>query len=230
MNVVINRRLTLYGFVLLLLARPAVGEVKMAIDQAYLDISPYMVDDFKAAYAKIGEPLVIDILPGPRALVAANSGHYSALDARIKGSDQVSNMVAVEVPIYTSSHLVVWTPKPQLVINSITELKRYSVVVSRNSAMALTLLTQYDVDATVVDTLEQAIQMASSRRVDALFASDFLVQSQQQNGLGNDLVIASPSFATQWVYHHIHKSRAFLVPALEKAIRELKDQGLFLLR
>jgi len=211
-------------------ATPVQAEVKLAIDESYFEIAPYIVSDFEAAYTAIGESLIVDIIPGSRAIIAANAGQYTAIDARFKGSSLLTNMIPIDVPIYANATMYAWTANPSITINNMVDLNRYSVAIVRDCALCLTLMKEADIEVTVIDTLTQAMQMVDSKRIDILVSSDFILRLNQQKGIGNGLIPVSPALGTAWVYHHVHKNRSDLVPALEKTIRELKADGLFTLR
>ena len=211
-----------------LLTSPLQAEIKVAIDEEYVKLGPYIIDDFIKAYKLANIPASFTVLPGSRAIALANVGEYDALDARFKNTDPVKNMIAVDVPIYLQSTYYAWGIGRETNLDS-EALKDTTLAASRASAFAQDLAGKgYTI--VFVANEETALKMVLAGRVQAALYSDYVFNQQKAAGITGRAKAVSVPLYSEWLYHHVHKSHADLVPALEAAIRKLQDQGLFSLR
>jgi len=205
------------------------AEVKVAIAQGYVNLAPYIVDDFKKAYERAGIAASFEVVPGARALSLANDGRFQGLDARFKGTSAIGNLVPVNVEIYLLSKSYVWGKPDGATYGSLDELKTVNMVGARGSAFNRDLeAAGYRIH--LVDDEATAIKMVQSGRAEVALFGDFVFSQLKAAGLTGDIEPVSQVLDEQWLYHHVHKSNADLVPKLEKAISELKAEGLFKLR
>ncbi|WP_196161492.1 ABC transporter substrate-binding protein [Reinekea sp. G2M2-21] len=214
--------------VLPLLSGALQAEIKVAIDEEYVKLAPYIIDDLIEAYKLANIPASFTVLPGSRAIALANVGEYDALDARFKNTEPVKNMIAIDVPIYLQNAYYAWGMGKETNLDS-EALKDMTISASRASAFAQDLASKgYTI--VFVANEETALKMVLAGRVQAALYSDYIFNQQKAAGITGRAKAVSAPLYSEWLYHHVHKSHADLVPALEAAIRELKGQGLFGLR
>jgi DNA-binding transcriptional LysR family regulator len=214
-----------------LFAAQANAEVKLAIDDYYYKIAPYIVQDFQRLYREIGEDVEVAVVPGERAIQQTVNGYYQALDARFRNPIILQNLLIVDVPIYTSADQIVYAINLDIRIDKIKDIANYQAVSILGSAVTTQFINEYDLKILQVNTLEQAVKMVETGRADILLVANFYINRLKSTGKGLNLTPVSPALSSEWVYHHVHESRAHLVPKLEAKIRELQEtEGLFHLR
>jgi polar amino acid transport system substrate-binding protein len=177
----------------------------------------------KEAYSKLNIKIKTKLLPGQRALIATDYGHYDAELIRIKGIDKkYKNLIRIDVPIMNVQG-VIFSKDIDIKTNSWDDLKPYKLGFLRGIVLA-TENTQ-GFDRKLLSTNEQLYQMLDIGRLDMVF-SGFLTGSYYVSKLGiKNVKVLNPPLVQTDVYHYVHKKHKTIVPKLYKILFKMKQSG-----
>jgi len=202
----------------------------LVLNTAYLapvtspDQTGYLDLVYKELGKRTGIHFVIQPLSGERALLNANEGIDDGDVGRIAGLDKTyPNLVRVP-ELLMSAQLKVFSREADFVVTGADSLKPYDVAI----------LTGWKiVERTVVgtrslvqlETFEQMFDMLGKGRVDLAIAEEMMSREViRKLGLRSIKTLDPALLKVDW-YLYLNKKHAALVPQLEAAIRQMRQDG-----
>lgn len=213
----------------LILAAHANAEFKVAIDQTYEKLAPYVMEDFKEAYQRIGIEAQLHYLPGERAVQMAKSGNYQALDMRFLNADLLTELVAVDEPLFVTAKVYAYRKKgSDIFIDSISQLNEYAIAYAQTTQYRKTLKAlNPDQKEVIAHDFNALLKLLRYDRVELILLSDVLYKHYSKQDLTNDIEPASTALFEENMYHLIHKDHQDLAPKLKAEIQKMKLEGKF---
>lgn len=179
----------------------------------------------KAAFARAGIGLSLQVLPSERGLVMADAGQVDGDINRISGlEDKYANLV--QVPESNLSYeFMAFTARNDVVVSSWDDLKNYSVGYIIGWKI-------YDENADArsvvkVATPENLFALLQGRRVDVvLYYRIGGMHYIRELGL-DDVHPVEPPLARRDMFMYLNRKHAGLVPRIAKALRDMKADGTY---
>jgi hypothetical protein len=184
------------------------------------DIAERLVNE---AYQSIGLDISVEVLPAERAIREADKGNFAGDIARIAGlSATYPNLIQVpEVLLTVEAGAFVRDPKIKL--PDWNSLRPYRVGFRTGLKFAEAGTAGMAVETTTTD--RNSFRKLAAGRLDVVLSGFWDgIMAIRQEGLAG-IVPVRPPLVTVDLYHYVHVSHRDLVPALAKAIRELKAKG-----
>lgn len=178
-------------------------------------------------YKKIGIEVSITPLPGNRAQLLATSGDKDGEIMRIwTYGENNSSVIRVPTPYYSLETMAFILKDSGIKISKKDDLKNYRIGKVRGVKHTDNISKDIpEIQICDVRNTKNAMQMLSIGRVDIVLtntADGLLVI--ERNGL-EDIIPISQPLAVLDLYNYIHKSKAHIVPRVDKVIEELKTNG-----
>lgn len=177
------------------------------------------------AYQRIGYKVNFLPLPSKRTLHMANQGKIDGEMLRTKKIlSQFKNLIPIDVPLITNSAYAI-TTDPNLQILTWDDLKPYRVGII-NGLIAIEKQTTH-LKPQKVNHFEDLFSLLLHARVDVVVVPMYNAAREisKFNKL-KKLYIQTPALHSMELYHFIHKKNVHLRPALTKAIKDIKEEGL----
>lgn len=206
------------------LAQPTTaGPVQIAtnIERSYFPPAEALL---KRAYATLGLEVTYLQLPLPRAQLEMRTGRVDAVAMRTETYFEQSPFVRkVDVPLL-QLHLYAYGRPPCPRAISVEELSRRRVSMQRGMAAAEALLPESA--RLLANTPADAfLNLATGTADYALtLSTPWMVEVPVQTRQGAICVVPTPLARTA-LYHGVHESHAAWVPALEQALRAMRERG-----
>ena len=176
------------------------------------------------AYRRIGYLVEIKKYPAGRALIVANDGEVDGELARIEGIDlEYKNLIRVPVLIHTNE-LCVFTMDTSMKISTWSDLKPY-IVGYRFGLKNIETSLPVEVQKYGVSHLDQAFQMLSFHRVDAVLAPmEAGMETIKKLGLNGIIRIPKP-LSSNRLYHYLHIKNTHLLGPLTETLQKMTEDG-----
>jgi len=175
------------------------------------------------AYARLGITLKVEVMPGERSLVSANTGITDGELYRKDGIDKLyPNLRVVPIPLM-QYEIVAFCRCVPFAVNGWASLKPYRI----GFVKGIKIIEQNTVGMQIepVGTLKQAFLKLELGRTD-------LVVTNRASGIAtlrsehlNDVIVLQPTLADFPVYHYVSKSYEDLVPKLTEVLLQMKKEG-----
>ncbi|QJB55529.1 transporter substrate-binding domain-containing protein [Pseudodesulfovibrio sp. zrk46] len=176
------------------------------------------------AYSRLGYDIVIDHFPAQRALVMANEGLVDGEAGRVAVIEEHNhNLIRVPTPIYINTVVAygrkgAYDPKSGwkgLGTCKVGTVLGYKFIESKTRGVRRAQVTSYT----------QLFDMLMADRVDVVVA-ERLESLEAYKGCDHSCMhMLSPPLAQKPMYHYLHKRHASLVPAVNKVLMEMYEDG-----
>ncbi|WP_083404976.1 hypothetical protein [Idiomarina sp. MD25a] len=174
------------------------------------------------AYAELNVELRYEPLPRLRGEQLASEGIIAGELGRIPGlSEQLTNLVRVDFPIYEFSLLLVADPK-QCGICTPDTLSNLAYLSGLRSADQVVESYQLDIPIVKPVKLEQVIKLMDAGRVEATLMADFQYRGSALHDRDDLIVYEIQRYQG---YHYLHKKYAGLIPDLVQALELMQATG-----
>lgn len=174
------------------------------------------------AYQRIGIDAESDFLPAERAVSVVNAGLYDGDVFHVAGMEhRYPNLVRVPVTIMRFE-IVAFTLQPHLHVSSWADLQGHRICIRRG----IKLIEQHTAqlpEVYRVNRYSNILEMLKMGRCELAVLPRSARLDIAQAGL-LQIHEAGPVLETVNLYHHVYKSHAADVPALTKALRELRQR------
>ncbi len=178
------------------------------------------------AYRRIGVKVTIQYLPAARALAMSTMGRTDGEISRIFNiGERHKNLVRVPVP-YLYLKVKVFSIKPNVKIDSITDLAKYKNGVVNGIIFSDKLTENYQ--RLKLASPYQLINMLVSRpnELDLVILSEItgrilIAQSFPEAGI----IMASNSLQNIPSYHYLHESKKAWLPLIQKSLNDMIESG-----
>lgn len=178
------------------------------------------------AFRRAGMRLKLIQLPAERALQNANAGIDDGEVSRVAGIEKIyTNLVRVPEKL-VDHHFVAFTRDADLKEASWANLAPYVVGYIRGYKIVERNVPEGTQTATANDA-RQLFTMLDKGRIDiAVYRRWEGTQLAREMGI-EDLRIIEPSLAETGIYIYLNKKHADKIPLLDKALRDIKAEGMF---
>lgn len=202
---------------------PVSGAVHIAtnIERSYFPPAEALL---RKAYATLNLDVTYEALPLPRAQVEMRAGRVDAVAMRTEAYFEQSPFVRkVDVPLL-QLHLYAYARPPCPRSISVDDLGRRRVSMQRGMSAAEALVPE--ASRLPANTPADAfLNLANGTADYALtLSTPWMVEVPVETRQGAICVIPTP-LARTMLYHGVHESRAAWVPALEQALRGMRERG-----
>lgn len=192
-----------------------------AEQSGYLDLI------LKEAFSRAGFAVIIQMLPAERALQDANAGVADGDIGRIRRiSEYYPHLLIVDEPIIESRDFVAFSIDHSFRTTDWASLKPYHVGIMRgwkileNNVVDTRSLIRIDSTLSLFRLLKNnRVDVVVNARVDGLYAARMLEI--------DNLKVMEPPLASLELYLFMHEKHRQSIPALEKALKQMKDDGTF---
>ncbi|MBU2897750.1 transporter substrate-binding domain-containing protein [Vibrio hepatarius] len=185
--------------------------VKVAMGDIYKGST--LERDLRIIYKAADIDVEFIYLPTERAIQAAASGQYDALDLRIDTLDEEETLVKVDVPIVVIDvYLLSINDDFYPSLDDVKGKTLVSILGARYSDIAKVYRKRH-----LVKSEKQAALMLTSGRAD-LWLAPHRTYLKAKEEFPN-IKIASPSVYKQYLYHYVHDSKSHLVERLEMSVK-----------
>jgi len=177
----------------------------------------------KILYETIGHSAKVSFLPARRSLAEVNAGRRDAEMARIAGLEkEYPNLVRVPEPIYFTTYSAVVRKDSGIESTSWGDLK--SQKIARAMGIQILRIRTRDYMVEAVPSPKSIVKMVERGRVNVgLMLTSDAERFVAPNG---ELKILKPQIEDTVLYHYVHKRHVKIVPALDKALKEMRKDGL----
>ncbi len=232
------------GFFLLIESRSQAADLKTTV-VTELDLTTpteegaltlYLKEVFKELGSRTGIKITISELPKKRALIAADSGQFDGMAARIKGMENLGlpNMRMVGISHFTVKHVVFakrqdireYVSDTQSLIDGAIRLK-YRVAFLRGSKKALLLLSTLPEEyRLIVNKPEDAFLPMQGDRLGAflggpgIVSKSILKEKFSESGISEVAVLSETE-----LFPYLHTRHAHLIPKIEEGLRAMREDG-----
>jgi hypothetical protein len=196
----------------------------LAVDNIVKDYFSDLLPIVETAVERAGYQVRIDLLPSKRSskLMQANLIDGQAL--RVEGyTNLVTNAVKVDVPIRTLVLYAIVSTDSTLYENS--QLYGKSMGVSLGTNVQELIAAKYAAHVVNLKTLETAVRMINEQRLD--FTAVTYEIGQQAINSGEKLRMLEEPIYSAKSYIWLAEKNTDKVPAIEKALLEMIDEGFF---
>lgn len=178
----------------------------------------------REAYSRIGAEVEFRYLPMKRDLEEANRGLIdgSAFRSRI-GLGAFPDLIPIPTPLASLSFVAFMT-NPDIRVMSWSDLRGLRVGIMRGDMIGTIMTRNEGIKAHPVTSLAHGFRMLKADRLD-VFVYEQIVGTLQAKALKMDNVIASPPLYRGYTYHALNDRHADLVPQLEKALKDMIEDG-----
>lgn len=177
----------------------------------------------KEAFRRIGYQVEFVIMPSERSLVEAEEGHTDGDNNRIAGLQaRYPNLVQVPESNMTFD-FVAFTDKPGLTLRSWEDLKPHRIAFIQGWKILEDNVTAPEV--TKLATSDQLFRFLGVGRADIILYERFGGQFYLHELDLKHIRLVEPPLARREMFLYLNRKHAALVPALSKALREMKAEG-----
>jgi polar amino acid transport system substrate-binding protein len=178
------------------------------------------------AFNRIGREAKIVPMPAERSLINANRGINDGDLLRVEGIEKLyTNLVRVPVRLI-DFEFVAFTKQALPPFSTWKDLKPYSVAIIRGWKILETNV-QGTACLTKVENADILFQLLESDRADIVIY-ERLQGYHVIRKLGiSDIQVVEPPLITKPMFLYLHKKHRSLIPALEKALKELIEDGTY---
>jgi ABC-type amino acid transport substrate-binding protein len=177
--------------------------------------------EFKATYQ-----------PSLRSLISSNSGDTDGELHRIYDFHKVSNnkypnLIRIESELL-STRMIIYSKK-NIVINSLNDLKKYSIGYYRGRKNVELLLSKLVPSQQIVKltTDKQAFRMLSINRIDLVISENIEGKRIIKNNSNLSNIVGIYKVKESKIYSYINKKYSYLAPKIAKTIEQMKKDGTF---
>ncbi|EGQ9203635.1 transporter substrate-binding domain-containing protein [Vibrio cholerae] len=222
-----GREMCLFGrlFSILVLSLLGISQVKayeIALGETYVNELfteqnqlVKLTDDLTSIYQQIGISPTFVVLPDERAVRMSNEGYFQALDLRIGGLPNASNLIKVEPALYSMT-VVAISANQTLFFDDLNALKDLKIVILNGTQYAKELNLGSQVYQ--VNSAQSAAEMVSKSRVD-IWLTAVPVFFQVKNQYPKLKVVSNPLLQEE-LYHYVHQTQKDLLPQLSQSIEK----------
>lgn len=197
-----------------------VGTPCVVLDQCK---SQEIEDALHEMYQRIGMDVQLVYLPQLRDLEDTNSLAIDASAARSKKSiANYQNLVRTKEPVVQIDYVVL--TKLGMPVVNLAELKGLKVGILRGDIFSLTLTEQANLDVDMLNSNKSGIFMLMENRIKAFVTNEVTVAVNQDIIPWTKITMSKP-VASVTLYHAVNKRHEHLIPQLDKAIRDMKQDG-----
>jgi len=214
---------------ILLLGRPALSDdtnktiMLSAIENEQTHSAA--IEILREAYKRIGYSVTFELLPAKRSLTQANTGKTDGDVARISGTEKkFTNLIPVPTPIIlfqggvftkeVKKKIKKWDDLNGLMVGIIRGI-RYSEIGTRG------------MDRITAKDMTHLFKLLDTGRIDVAVAVIRAGKNELSNNFKGSKIhlIGKPIFKAP-LYHFINKKESDLVPILDKAIQDMRNEGM----
>ncbi len=178
----------------------------------------------KKMFHKIGYDLIIEVLPPERALKSANSGLIDGEIIRVAGMNKVypnlirvsNNMITLKFVAFSKKTIDItsgWSALKNKEVAFITGWKIYENLVPKTASITKTNNTR------------ELFILLKKERIDIVLHSQwggtYMIDKLQIK----DIVMLQPALATKKMFMYLHNKHKSLIPKLNAALMEIKNNG-----
>lgn len=171
------------------------------------------------AYTLLGIPIEMKIMPNKRSLFASNSGRVDGEAGRIAGMEkEFPNLVMIPEFLY-SLNVLVYSKNLNFTVDGWGSLRSYRIGILRGAKYAE--IGSRGMNTLIVSYGTQLFQALDADRIDVAVLHDS--GNLSLSGISNIRVL-KPPLQKIIIYHYLHKKHRKLIPALNCAIRKVKNK------
>lgn len=189
------------------------------------DIHLLVRDRLRAVYRRAGLDVRFVPLPQKRSLHSADSGELDAEAGRVAGIERTyTNLVRVDEKI--ADLVCAAFARRDSGVAAYSDDLLDSLRVGHVHGVLWAEQKMAGRPSTTVGDYEGLVNILLHGRVDLILGSRYSVRSvlAGMGGQGRDVVLLEPLIRIVPMYHYVHRKNAHLIPLLEKAIRELREE------
>lgn len=178
------------------------------------------------AYQKLGHEASIVRMPAERALLEASKAIWVDAELiRVKDAElQLEKFIRIPVVIH-SLDIVGYSPHANLEISNWQSLKNYRIATIRGYIGPTKMLDKHKLKYIKTTSLEQAIKLAKSNRVDIVVLLSGMLDSKNSESSSTDIPLYETKLGSITLYHYIHQSHKDMVPQLTKILSKLVEEN-----
>ncbi|CAM3736080.1 transporter substrate-binding domain-containing protein [Vibrio aquimaris] len=187
------------------------NSVKVAMGEVYKGLT--LERDLKIIYKAADIDVEFIYLPNERAIQAAVSGQYDALDLRVDTLDEEETLIRIDVPGFVMNvYLLSINDDFYQGVDEVKDKTLVSTLGNRYSDIVKVYKKRH-----LVKSEKQAALMLTTGRADLWLAtySAYLKAKKEFP----TIKIASPSVYRKYLYHYVHVSKSHLVEPLEESFK-----------
>lgn len=180
-------------------------------------ISPVVVE----AYRRIGHDVVIEYMPGERAIVSANNGTFMADMYRVQGIEaKYPNLIKVPVPLYRV-RFVAFTKQEPFQVDGWSSLAGKRVGYYRGIKAIEMNVGGLSTDVAATQTLlyQKLLWGRVDVVVDERVTGRYTIEKMGLTGVHE----LKPDLDSMLTYHYVNKSHADLVPKLTAVLKDMAE-------
>ena len=182
---------------------------------------------FKEAFNRLDLQVVVQELPGQRALKNANQGIDDGDAARIfELSKKYTNLIRVEEKII-DVHIVAFSKNNQIPIDGWDSLKPYNVAIVKGYRILEDNIVGTKSMVKVQDISDLFTLLQKDRTDIAVINLVEGVTELKKQNLGKSISALQPPLDSRPLYPHLHKKHSALVPKLARVLKEMKEDGTY---
>ncbi|MDE1464644.1 substrate-binding periplasmic protein [Spartinivicinus poritis] len=178
-------------------------------------------DIIHTAYKKLGINIHFLRLPAERSLVLTNQ---SVTDGELFRIDNINlaypNLIKVPTPYLVAEHMA-FSKTKQFTVKGWESVKPYRICFRIGYKVAEHNTRGFNI--VLVNTNQQALHMLNSNRVDIAILNRLIGLNSIQSLGFQDIKMLTPPLQTTPLFHYLHKKHEKLAPAVNCAVREVKN-------
>ncbi len=181
----------------------------------------------KEAFGRIGVDLIVQELPGRRALKNANEGIEDGDAGRVRGTEKrYPNLVMIPEKIL-DVHIVGFSKTIDRPLNaSWQDLKPYNVGILRGHQHSERMVTAYKT-LVKVDDSKQLLTLLDKNRADVVVTVMIEGLSAIKDANLKGVKVVDPPLETVPIFPYLHKKHGHLVGRLDTALKDMKKDGTY---
>lgn len=185
----------------------------------YADLEKIMHE----AYSRAGLNLEISCLPMLRELEEASDNTIAGITARSGSSiDAQPELMRIPTPLF-HYEAIAFSAKPGIKLNSIEDLAAYDVGVQRGFLSIIRLVEHHTTSLYQFNVISSGLEMLRRGRLDIIVDDPAVFfHAATEQGVK---VYALKTLEKGYYYHAVNKKHADIVPKLDKAFREMFEDG-----
>jgi ABC-type amino acid transport substrate-binding protein len=215
-------RVVVLSLVLGLTSTAFARDIEIAVSDTTLDFFPHIIEIVTEAYTNAGHTLIVNKLPGERALAMFNSGELGADFMRLANfRDTAPDAIPIQVPLATLPMVAV--VKSDSSFNSKADLMGKRMSSTKGIQVHKLLSQQMQSTVSEQSNFEASVKMIAAGRADFLPATLEIAQQFIDAGLPVR-VVEEPLLEIPF-YSWVTPANADLVPEIEAELKKLKAAG-----
>lgn len=177
------------------------------------------------AYKAIGLKVEFIGIPRGRGLMLANSGELDGEIVRIESvADSYPNLLKIPTAILSMDSLLI-VNKSYQGAHELKAFRDYRIGIIQGELHAQKATAGLKVIQATTD--KQLIAMLQAKRLDAIIIGNYDRRELEIYPNFEQLRVINPPLTSQPLYHFLHKKHASIIPKLNRALKMLKQKGVF---